>query len=509
MREDVIEGIVTQLKESGEFSEMHAPIVRPLNGHYQIISGHTRHEAAKRAKLKTIPCWVEEMSDEEAFMQLVLSNAQGELSSLEIGIHAFKAVPLQKASGLSAYAKRIGKTQQYISQIRNAAAVLEEIKKSTSQLVDFLNKSQHLAAIHAAPESLWETLVRSMLHNGWSAVDTEHWVKRAKEFAAKKDGPAIDERWARWLPLDEVVAHFLATKEFSPATVTKLVSLAESIEATIRAYEHVVDADSYLKAFYEWLESGRADRSTWDARQLVGYQRQLMAEFELAEMDAAKRWNHGNWREFVGDLEDGSISLLLTDPPYGIDFKSDYKLDRREERNHKEIANDLPETAVVELGEMLDAFLPKLATNAHALIFCHWSNEPEIRAIIEGAGLQIRGSLIWVKNNTGMGDPSTTFAPQHERIIHAVKGSPVLLHRASDTLTADRVPSLRHPTEKPLPLLSELIKATTTEGELVADPFAGIASTLVAAKRLKRAYWGCELQDEYFNAGRERLEVGE
>lgn len=509
LREDVIEGIVAQLKASGEFSEMHAPIVRPLNGHYQVISGHTRREAAKRADVKTVPCWVEEMSDEDAFMELVLSNAQGELSPLEIGIHAFKAVPTEKGGrgkkgGLRAYAERIGKAVSSITEYRQAAEVLEFVNCSDVRTV--LDKASHLAAIHAAPESLWQILVRSMLHNGWSVTDAEHWVKKANEFVADKKGVAIDERWARWLPLNEIVAHFLATKEFSPQTVTKLVQLAESIEATIRAYEHVIDVDTYLAAFYTWLEEGREDRSTWDSRALVGYQRQLLAEFELAEMDAAKRWNHGNWREFVGDLEDGSISLLLTDPPYGMNFQSDYKLDRRQDRNHKEIANDSADAALFELGEMLYAFLPKLADNAHTLIFCHWSNEPEMRAVIEAAGLQIRGSLIWVKNNTGMGDPSTTFAPQHERIIHAVKGSPVLLKRASDTLNADRVLSFKHPTEKPLSLLSTLIEATTTEGELVADPFAGVASTIIAAKSIKRGYWGCEIEEAYFTAGRERLE---
>lgn len=506
MREDVVEGIVAQLKASGVFNEKHALNVRPLNGHYQIISGHTRHESAKRAEVKEVPCWVEEMTDEEAFMELVLSNAQGELSHLEIGKHAFECVAQQIGGGRGFYATQIGKSEGYVSQGSGAWEVLEPYKETFSQLNLLLKKTQHLYAIKSADKSIHKLLIDTMLKREWSVADTEHWVAKVNEFGAKKKGQRVDKRWARWLPLNEVVGHFLATVEFSPTTVAKLIALAESIEATIRAYEHVIDADSYLRAFYEWLEAGRADRSTWDSRALVGYQRQLLAEFELAEMDAAKRWNHSDWREFVGDLQDESVSLLLTDPPYGMNFQSDFKLDRREERNHKEIANDLPETAVVELGEMLDAFLPKLAANAHALIFCHWSNEPEMRRAIESKGLQVRGSLIWVKNNTGMGDPSTTFAPQHERIIHAVKGSPVLLQRASDVLTADRVLSFKHPTEKPVSLLSRLIEATTTEGELVADPFAGVASTLVAAKALKRTYWGCEIKEEYYNAGRERLE---
>ena len=41
-----------------------------------------------------MPCWVREMSDEEAYMQLVLSNAQSELSPLEVGMHALGATEL-------------------------------------------------------------------------------------------------------------------------------------------------------------------------------------------------------------------------------------------------------------------------------------------------------------------------------------------------------------------------------------------------------------------------------
>jgi site-specific DNA-methyltransferase (adenine-specific) len=126
-------------------------------------------------------------------------------------------------------------------------------------------------------------------------------------------------------------------------------------------------------------------------------------------------------------------------------------------------------------------------------------------AAVEAAGYKVRGSLIWVKNNTGMGDPNTTFAPKHERIIHAVKGSPVLFTRTADVLLADRCNSDRHPTEKPVSLLKQLIEVTTTKDEIVVDPFAGVASTLVAAKELGRAFFGCEINDGYFSAGSNRL----
>jgi site-specific DNA-methyltransferase (adenine-specific) len=59
---------------------------------------------------------------------------------------------------------------------------------------------------------------------------------------------------------------------------------------------------------------------------------------------------------------------------------------------------------------------------------------------------------------------------------------------------------------KPLALLKRLIVATTIEGELVADPFGGVASTLVAAKQAGRLYWRCEIDPEYFREGAARLQ---
>jgi site-specific DNA-methyltransferase (adenine-specific) len=158
---------------------------------------------------------------------------------------------------------------------------------------------------------------------------------------------------------------------------------------------------------------------------------------------------------------------------------------------------------------MLEAFLPKLQAHAHVLVFTSWRVEPVMRAVLEGVGLAVRNSLVWVKNNAGLCPAHAAFAPQHERILYAVRGEPPLLRRQPDVLHADRVVSDRHPTEKPPGLLRVLVEATTAEGELVADPFGGVASTLVAARQAGRDYWGCEIDEGYFCLGRERLEQGD
>src|SRR5213083_2472953 len=80
-REGVIDAIVANLGD--EYPQKHALHVRPHGDGYQVLAGHQRCEAAKRKGLQKVWCWVEEMDDDEARMQLVLSNSQGELSPLE------------------------------------------------------------------------------------------------------------------------------------------------------------------------------------------------------------------------------------------------------------------------------------------------------------------------------------------------------------------------------------------------------------------------------------------
>jgi len=501
-RDDVLDSIVAQLQETGDFSEMYAPIVRPVNDHYEIVSGHHRVEAARRVGMPAIPCWVKDMTVEEAYMQLVLSNAQGELSPLEIGIHVLGAVEnaaggAGKIGGLSEYARLVGKTNQYIGQVKAAAEVFIVTKNLKLEFEVFQDKAKHLAAIHKADESLWPMLVECMLASEWSAADATHWTDRVREFD-------IPSRWGEiFLPLVDVVQRFLDTHEFSPVTVQKLGEAADRIMTIIESYEGLLNVDEYREEFKHWLQEKQAGES-WDLRQLVKYQKSLLLALDKAEDDAMRRWNCGDWHDFIADLDDGSVSLLLTDPPYGMGYQSDYKLDRRAERNYAAIAGDNDQMGA-NLLEMLQAMIPKLSEDAHVLIFTSWKTEEGTRAAIAESGLLVRGSLVWVKNNTGMGDPTTTFAPQHERIIHAVKGSPTLFHRESDVLMADRVQTFRHPTEKPLDLLERLIEATTVEGELVVDPFGGVASTLVAAKHKNRDYWGCEIEKGFHQIGAERL----
>lgn len=217
----------------------------------------------------------------------------------------------------------------------------------------------------------------------------------------------------------------------------------------------------------------------------------------------APLWREGAFQSHVHELKDGSIKLLLTDPPFGMDYRA-----RNAAVKGKAIAGDKDvETAIGLFVEMLELMRPKLADDAHLVVFCRGREEPRFREAMEAVeGLKMQSFLIWVKNNRGQGDMLHSFAPQHERALHATIGDARLEERPSDVFVEPKIAAVRHPTEKPVPMLRQIIEATTVEGEMVADPFGGVASTLEAAAVAGRRAWGCELEEDYYASGRARLD---
>lgn len=203
---------------------------------------------------------------------------------------------------------------------------------------------------------------------------------------------------------------------------------------------------------------------------------------------------HGDARAKIHEVPAG-IHLLLTDPPYGLEFQSNR---RKASPKKAKIENDSPVESLALLKAVLQAAFERMAADSTALIFTCWRQEPAFRRIIEDCGFTIRGSLVWVKRNHGAGDLAGSFAPAHERIVHAVKGNPKLTARQPDVLPGQQFAGSEHPTEKPLDLLDTLSRATTEPGQLVVDPFAGSGATLLAALKAERDCHGIELAEEWF-----------
>jgi|LakMenE01Jun11ns_1017448.scaffolds.fasta_scaffold9924140_1 DNA modification methylase len=208
----------------------------------------------------------------------------------------------------------------------------------------------------------------------------------------------------------------------------------------------------------------------------------------------------GDSKEILPTLKLKTFDLLLSDPPYGMDFKSGW--------NDKEkIANDKIEDTITLFENVLKECVPLLKDDAHFYLFGNIDFLPEIKPIIEKY-LNLKNILIWDRKVIGMGDLKTYgFSYDIVYFGYNKKWKDLNGTRDRDILQFNRVtPSANiHPTEKPIDLLEYLIKKSTKENDNILDPFAGGGSTLLSCKNTNRLATGIEIEEKYYNLIKSRI----
>lgn len=122
-----------------------------------------------------------ELDDDAAYMLLLTSNAQGELSPLERGMHALGATQKGKhTQSVNAYAQAIGVPSRTVSNWVQAAEVYHKVCPQ-GQTLNLIERTKHLIEIHAAPQWLWQGLVAVPLAKGWTVELTKSAVRRVKD----------------------------------------------------------------------------------------------------------------------------------------------------------------------------------------------------------------------------------------------------------------------------------------------------------------------------------------
>jgi site-specific DNA-methyltransferase (adenine-specific) len=211
---------------------------------------------------------------------------------------------------------------------------------------------------------------------------------------------------------------------------------------------------------------------------------------------------HGDCLERMKEIADGSVDMVLTDPPYGMDFQSNRRVVNAK---FAKIAND-------KNLDWVDSFIDEchrvMSANSAMYFFCSWHNIDYFKRAIERK-FKLKNMIVWVKNNHGSGDLRGGFAPQHEIVFYACKGR--VLNRGkrlSDVIYADKIPSskLVHPTEKNISMLEVFVGQHTDAGMLILDPFMGSGTTGVACANLNRKFIGIELDAKYFSIAKSRIE---
>ncbi len=225
------------------------------------------------------------------------------------------------------------------------------------------------------------------------------------------------------------------------------------------------------------------------------------------ESDAVTLW-HGDALEVLPTIEKESTGLILTDPPYGVEWQSNTRAESfgmliGDGQDDRDGIRDVLTHCVRIVGQ-----------NRHLYIFGPAD-------VMEGQKVSEIVELIWDKGTIGSGDMTSSWGPAHERISFCVSkfrhagqsgatSVPTRLRKGSVLrFTRPTGRKVRHPSEKPVPLLSELIESSTRRGDVVVDPFAGVGSTGVAAILTGRRAVLVELDERWIPVAIERLRAAE
>lgn len=177
----------------------------------------------------------------------------------------------------------------------------------------------------------------------------------------------------------------------------------------------------------------------------------------------------GDCIEVMEEITDNSVDLILTDPPYLINYKTNYRKDKTHEFCSV-ITNDNNPELIVNVIKKLQRIL---RNNSAGYMFCSFDNIDFFKREIEKY-FKIKNIIIWIKNNWTAGDLSAQFGKQYEMIILFNKGRKKFNgKRITDVWYFDRIVGKKqfHQNEKPLDLIKQCIKKHSGEGDLILDPF--------------------------------------
>jgi len=241
--------------------------------------------------------------------------------------------------------------------------------------------------------------------------------------------------------------------------------------------------------------------------------------------------HHMDCVEGMRGMPGGSVDLVVTDPPFAIDFKahrSNYN------RTQSRVMTGYNEVRAEDYGEFTSEWMRQarrvLKDSGSMFVFSGWNNLKDILVAADDLGFVTVNHIIW-KYQFGV-VCSRKFVTSHYHCLFVCKDDAKRKFFNSARFDKDaRAPdggSLRYrdledvwiikreywhgdkktPTKLPRELVQKIILYASEKGDVVLDPFLGSGQVAVVSKMLGRRYVGFEIVQEYYDFAKERLDTG-
>lgn len=216
-------------------------------------------------------------------------------------------------------------------------------------------------------------------------------------------------------------------------------------------------------------------------------------------METIKIYNQDSLAGLRG-IPNSSIDLIVTDPPYGINFTKGYKSGSKEL-----VHGDDGFSVMFFLDEMLKEFRRVLKPDSAVYIFTRFDVMPYWWLKLKNY-FDAKNQIIWFKGGGGMGDLYGNFSFNYESIMYCTYGKHKLRGKRDGSVwQVGKCKQEYHETQKPVELIEKIIEHSSDEGMVVLDPFMGSGTTAIACMNLNRQFVGFEINDICFQNASERI----
>jgi len=214
----------------------------------------------------------------------------------------------------------------------------------------------------------------------------------------------------------------------------------------------------------------------------------------------------------VNKIDENSVDLILTDIPYNISKKNGFGgYDKKNNRNRTGIDFGEWDHGFDETN--LSKLIPLLKNNGSLITFCAFE---QIGILIETfKDLNLKDKIIWQKTNPFPRNKDRRYVSNIELCLWFVKGDKWVFNRQSETYEGCvlKYPSESgggftryHPTQKNLKLIEYILSIHSNKNDVILDPFMGSGTTGVACINLNRNFIGIEINEDYYNISKSRIE---
>jgi adenine-specific DNA-methyltransferase len=198
----------------------------------------------------------------------------------------------------------------------------------------------------------------------------------------------------------------------------------------------------------------------------------------------------GDCVELLPQLPDACIDLVLTDPPYVVNYQP---------RDRRRCVNDRAHWLEPAFRQVHRVLKP----NCFCVSFYGWPWVDRFMAVWKACGFRPVSHLVWPKKHSSR----KGYTEGHHEVAYLLaKGRPPKpRHPPCDVLPWEYTGNVHHPNEKPVVALLPLIEAFSRPGDVVLDAFAGSGTTGLAARKLNRRFILFEKDKTYYETARQRL----